>query len=51
MARSAGEVQAEIALTRRGIERELDAPHRRVPQRWWVSYAWMGAGMALGLLL
>jgi hypothetical protein len=51
MARRPGEVQADIALTRQVIERELDALHRRVPKRWWLSYAWMGGGVAVGVLL
>ena len=51
MARSSGEVQADIALTRRVIEHELDALHRRVPARWWLSYAWLAGGLAVGVLL
>jgi hypothetical protein len=51
MARSSGEVQADIALTREVIERELDALHRRVPKRWWLSYAWLAGGLAAGVLL
>jgi hypothetical protein len=51
MVRSTGEVQADIALMRRVIERKLDALHDRLPVRWWLSYAWLGGGFATGLLL
>ena len=51
MARSTGEVQADIALMRRAIERKLDALHDRLPARWWLSYAWLAGGFATGLLL
>jgi hypothetical protein len=51
MARSAGEVKADIALTRQVIERDLDALHLRVPKRSWVSYSWLAGGVAAGLLL
>jgi hypothetical protein len=51
MARSAGEVKADIALTRAEIERDLEALHRRVPKRSWVSYSWLAGGLAVGLML
>jgi hypothetical protein len=51
MARSAGEVQADIALTRAEIERDLEALHRHVPKRSWVAYAWLAGGLAVGLML
>jgi hypothetical protein len=51
MARSSGEVQADIALTRQVIERELDALHRRVPKRWWLAYAWLAGGLVVGVML
>ncbi len=50
MARSTGEVQADIALTRRAIEHELDVLHRRLPKRWWLSYAWLAGGLAVGVV-
>jgi hypothetical protein len=36
---------------RRVIERELDSLHRRLPKRWWLSYAWLGGGLGVGLAL
>jgi hypothetical protein len=51
MARSPAEIQADIALTRHGIEHQLDALRRRVPDRWWVEWALLGTGLAVGLLL
>lgn len=51
MARSTGEVQADIALMRRVIERKLDALHSHLPKRWWLSYAWLAGGLGGGLLL
>ena len=39
MARSTAEIQAEIAVTRRLIEKQLDAVRRRLPDRWWTPYA------------
>jgi hypothetical protein len=50
MARNAGAVQADIALTRRDIEHELDVLHSRVPKREWLAYAWLAGGLALGVL-
>jgi hypothetical protein len=41
MARSTGEVQADIAVMRRVIERKLDTLHDRLHARWWLSYAWV----------
>ena len=49
--RSASEVKADIALTRQVIERDLDALHRHVPKRAWLSYSWLAGGVAAGLLL
>jgi hypothetical protein len=51
MARSPAEIQADIALTRRVIERQLDGIARRVPRAWWTPWA-MGAGaLVVGLVL
>lgn len=51
MARSPDAVKADIALTRRVIESDLDALHRLVPRRSWLVYAWVAGGVAAGLLL
>jgi uncharacterized protein (DUF2062 family) len=51
MARSPAEIQADIAVTRRLVERELDAVERRVPHGWWVPYASVAGALAVGLLL
>jgi uncharacterized protein DUF3618 len=51
MARNPAEIQADIALTRELIERDLDALERRVPRRWWTPYAVFGGAIVLGLLL
>lgn len=47
MARSPAEIQADIAQTRRLIERQLDALTRRVPRTWWAP--WLAAAGALGV--
>jgi len=39
MARSPAEIQADIAVTRRVIERQLDALGHAVEGRWWAPYA------------
>jgi hypothetical protein len=50
MARSPAEIQADIALTRRVIEQQLDALSRRVPRTWWTPWA-LGAGaLVVGLV-
>jgi hypothetical protein len=51
MARSPAEIQADMALTREVIESQLDAFHRRVPDRWWTPYAVLGAALVTGLVL
>jgi hypothetical protein len=51
MARSADEIQADIAFTRRVIERQLDNLSRRVPRTQWAPWL-IGAGaFTLGLVL
>ena len=51
MARSPAEIQADIALTRRVIETQLDALSRKVPRTWWTPWA-LGAGaLVVGLVL
>ena len=47
MARSPAEIQADIALTRRVIERQLDALTPHVPRAWWAP--WLAAAGALGV--
>ena len=51
MARSPAEIQADIALTRRVIETQLEAISRKVPHAWWTPWA-LGAGaLVLGLVM
>lgn len=51
MARSPAEIQADIAVTRRVIERQLDALGHVVDRRWWAPYALVIGGLAVGFLL
>ena len=51
MARSPAEIQADIALTRRVIEHQLDALSRRVPNPHWVPWLAVAGGFGVGLLL
>ena len=51
MARSPAEIQADIAVTRRLVERQLDAIERRLPHGWWVPYASVAGALAVGFLL
>jgi len=51
MARSPVEIQADIAVTRRLVERKLDAIERRVPRGQWVPYASVAGALAVGFLL
>lgn len=51
MARSPAEIQADIAVTRRVIERQLDTFGHVVEGRWWAPYAIVAGGLALGFLL
>ena len=51
MARSTTEIQADIALTRRLIEQQLDALERRIPRTWWMPYALFAGALVTGLLL
>jgi hypothetical protein len=51
MARSPAEIQDDIALTRRVIERRLDAVQRRIPRRWWTGPAVLAGGLVLGAVL
>lgn len=51
MARRTDEIQADIALTRQLLERQLDALTRRLPRRWWMPYAAFAGALGVGLLL
>ena len=51
MARSTGEIQTDIALTRRMIESHLDTIERHLPHRWWMPYAVLAGGAVAGLVL
>lgn len=51
MARSTDEIQADIALTRQLIERQLDTLTRRLPKRWWIPYVAFAGAFGVGLLL
>ena len=51
MARSPAEIQADIAVTRHLVERQLDAIERRIPRGWWVPYAAAVSALAVGFLL
>jgi len=51
MARSPTEIQADIAVTRRLIERQLDSLQRRVPRAWWTPYAAVAGAFGAGVML
>jgi hypothetical protein len=51
MARSPAEIQADIALTRRVIERQLDTLTPRVPRVWQSPWAIAAVGLGVGLVL
>jgi hypothetical protein len=51
MARSTAEIQADITLTRRLIESQLDALDNALHRRWWMPSAVLGGGLMAGLLL
>ncbi len=51
MARSTAEIHADIALTRRLVERRLDALHRRVPHAWWTPLVMLGGALVAGVVL
>jgi hypothetical protein len=48
MARSTAEIQADIAVTRRMVEHQLEGLSRRVPNRWWMPYAILGGAHVAG---
>ena len=51
MARSTDQIQADIAVTRRLIETQLDGLRRRLPDRWWTPYAVLGGALVAGVLV
>ncbi len=51
MARSTAEIQTDIEVTRRLIERELDAIERHVPHAWWTPYAILAGAVLAGFVL
>lgn len=51
MARSTAEIQADIAVTRRLIESQLDGLRRRLPHRWWTPFAVLGGALVVGLVV
>ena len=51
MARDPAEIQADMAVTRRVIEHQIDALGRAVEGRWWAPYAVVAGGLAVGFLL
>ena len=51
MARSTAEIQADIAVTRRLIEGQLDGLRRRLPDRWWMPYALLAGALVAGALI
>ena len=51
MARSTAEIQADIAVTRRQIEGQLDGLRRRLPDRWWVPYAVLAGALVAGVVV
>lgn len=51
MARSAAQIQADIEVMRRNIERQLDAIQQRVPDSAWTPYAALALAAAVGFIL
>ena len=51
MARSTAEIHADIAVTRRQIEAQLDGLRRRVPIRWWTPYAMLAGALVAGVVI
>lgn len=51
MARSTAEIQADIAVTRRLIEGQLDGLRRRLPDRWWMPYALLAGALVTGVVI
>jgi hypothetical protein len=51
MARSTAEIQAEIAVTRRLLEGQLETLRRRLPDRWWTPYAVLAGALVAGAVI
>ena len=51
MARSTTEIQADIAITRRLIEGQLDSLQHHVPRAWWAPYAAVVGALGAGVVL
>jgi hypothetical protein len=51
MARSPAEIQADIAVTRRVIEHQLEALGHVADGRWWAPFAVVTGAFAVGFLL
>src|SRR5213079_1533243 len=51
MARSTAEIQADIAVTRRRLEDQLDGLRRRVPDGWWMPYALLAGALVAGAVI
>ena len=51
MARDPAQIQADIALTRRVIETQLDALARKVPRAWWTPWALAAGALVVGLVM
>jgi hypothetical protein len=51
MARSAAEIQADITLTRREIEEQLDAFSHRVSRTRWAPWLALAGALGVGFLL
>lgn len=51
MARSTAEIQADIQVTRRLLEAQLDAIERRLPHTWWMPLALFAGALVAGLVL
>jgi len=51
MARDPAQIQADIALTRRVIETQLDALSRKVPRAWWTPWAVAAGALLVGVVM
>ena len=51
MARSPAEIQADLAVTRRLIEHQLEAIDHRLPRKGWMTLAFLAGGAVVGLVL
>ncbi len=51
MARSRAEIHADLAVTRRHLEQQLDGLRRRLPDRWWMPYAVLAGALVAGAVI